>query len=211
MPDELARQHPPLATTPGAAQAATPVGDDSGRRGPEHGLRAGAGAGGDDSSDTRPDRATRFVETTRGTLSYAELAPLLAGRVATAEAELYREAFAGRPLDESLFLDLHTRICGDLVPDWAGRWRPIEVRVGNLQPPLPHEVPLRMRDYALDLQAGWPEATATLSDLTLAPPTSPRWKPPTVATFSRSWTSGATASPTPKRRKPEQIFDSQKL
>ncbi len=167
MPDELAGQHPPLATTPGAAQAAAPVGDDSGRRGAEHGLRAGAGAGGDDSRDTRPDRATRFVETTRGTLSYAELAPLLAERVAAVEAELYREAFVARPLDESLLLDLHARICGDLVSDWAGRWRPIEVRVGNLQPPLPHEVPLRMRDYSLDLRARWPEATATLSDLTL--------------------------------------------
>ena len=92
MPDELAEPNPPLATTPGAAQAAAPVGDNSGRRGPEHGLRAGAGAGGDDSRDTRPDRATRFVETTRGTLSYAELAPLLAERVAAAEAALYREA-----------------------------------------------------------------------------------------------------------------------
>jgi CRISPR-associated endonuclease/helicase Cas3 len=167
MGDELAGQHPSLATTPGAAQAAAPVGDDSGRCGPEHGLREGAGSGGDDSRDTRPDRATRFVETTRGILSYAELAPLLAERVAGVEAELYREVFASHALNESLFLALHARICGDLVPDWAGRWRPIEVRVGNLQPPLPHEVPLRMRDYALDLQARWPEATATLSDLTL--------------------------------------------
>jgi CRISPR-associated endonuclease/helicase Cas3 len=48
-----------------------------------------------------------------------------------------------------------------------GRWRLIEVRIGNLRPALPHEVPLCMRDYALDLQARWPEATATLSDLTL--------------------------------------------
>lgn len=167
MGDELAGQHPEMAKAPGAAQAATPLGDDSGRRGPEHGVREGAGAGGDDSRDTRPDRATRFVETTRGTLSYAELAPLLAERVAATEAELYREAFASRPLDESLLLDLHARICGDLVPDLAGRWRPIEVRVGNLRPSLPHEVPLHMRDYALDLQARWPDATATLSDLTL--------------------------------------------
>ena len=167
MPDELAGPNPPLATPLGAAQAATPLGDDCGRRGAEHGIREGAGAGGDDSRDTRPDRATRFVETTRGILSYAELAPLLAERVATTEADLYREAFASRLLDESLFLDLHARICGDLVPDWAGRWRLIEVRVGNLRPSLPHEVPLRMRDYALDLQARWPGATATLSDLTL--------------------------------------------
>lgn len=167
MPDELAGPNPPLATPPGAAQAATPVGDDSGRRGAEHGLREGAGAGGDDSRGTRPDRATRFIETTRGILSCTELAPLLAERVATAEADLYREVFAARVLDESLLLDLHTRICGDLVPEWAGRWRTIEVRVGNLTPPLPHEVPLRMRDYALDLHARWPEATSTLSDLTL--------------------------------------------
>ena len=67
--------------------------------------------------------------------------------------EVFREAFAARPPDESFLLDLHALICGDLVPDWAGRWRPIEVRVGNLQPPLPYEVPLRMCDYALDLQA----------------------------------------------------------
>lgn len=122
MPDELAGKHPPLATPPGAAQAAAPLGDDSGRRGPEHGLRAGAGAGGDDARATRPDRATRFVETTRGTLSHAQLAPLLAERVAAAETELYREAFAARAPDES---------------------------------------------FLLDLQARWPETTATLSDLTL--------------------------------------------
>ena len=167
MPDELAEPNPPLATPSGEAQTATPLGDDSGRRGTEHGLRERAGAGGADSRDPHPDRATRFVETTRGILSYTELAPLLAARVAAAEADLYTEAFAVRPLDESFLLDLHARICGDLVPEWAGRWRAIEVRVGNLQPPLPHEVPLRMHDYALDLQARWPDATASLSDLTL--------------------------------------------
>ena len=153
MADELARKHPSLAKAPGAAKTAAPLGDDSGRRSPEHGLREGTGAGRADSRDTRPDRATRYVETTHGVLSYSELAPLLAERVAATEAELYREAYAERPLDESLLLDLHTRICSDLVPDWSGTWRNIEVRVGNLHPPLPHEVPIRMRDYVLDLQA----------------------------------------------------------
>jgi CRISPR-associated endonuclease/helicase Cas3 len=167
MDDELAGKHPAVEKTPGAAQTAASVGGDTGRCGPEHGLREGAGAGGDDSRDTRPNRATRYVETTRGILSYSELAPFLAERVAAAEADLYREVLASRALNESLLLDLHARVCADLVPDWAGNWRNIEVRVGNLTPPPPHEVPLRMRDYALDLQARWPEATRNLSDLTL--------------------------------------------
>lgn len=56
--------------------------------------------------------------------------------------------------------DLHRRICGDLVPEWAGKWRAIEVRVGRLEPPPPFHLPMLMRDYGLDLQARWPEAQA---------------------------------------------------
>jgi len=87
--------------------------------------------------------------------------------VALAEAALYREAFDCRSLDEHLLLDLHRRLCGDLVPDWGGRWRMIEVSVGRLRPPPPHQVPLDMRTYAADLVARWDDAAGTLSDLTL--------------------------------------------
>ena len=62
---------------------------------------------------------------------------MLAERVAKVEAMLTAGEFELRSLDDSLFMELHRRICGDLVPEWAGRWREIEVRVGNLQPPLP--------------------------------------------------------------------------
>jgi len=65
------------------------------------------------------------------------------------QADIERGLYGERPLDESLLLEFHRRIAGDLVPDWAGRWRAIEVRVGNLQPPLPHLVAQRMRDYCL--------------------------------------------------------------
>ena len=158
MPDELAGKHHPLAGAAAGGEAAPPLGGHSGEGGAEHGLRGGAGAGGEDSRDTRPDRATRFVETTQGVLSYAELAPLLADRVAEVERAITAEAFANRALDESLLLELHQRICGDLVPEWAGKWREIEVRVGNLNPPLPFQLPMLMRDYVLDLQARWSAA-----------------------------------------------------
>ena len=173
MPDDtpthdLAGQHPALAGAPGGAQAPDTPGGDSARCGPEHGVREGTGAGGEDSRDTRPGNATRYVETTRGILSYAELAPLLAERVALVELALYeQETFAAAPLDEHLLLDLHRRIAGELVPEWAGRWRDIAVTVGRLEPPQPFQVPMLMRDYALDLQARWPAAASGKSDLLL--------------------------------------------
>lgn len=164
---ELDPEHRPLAPSAGGGQAPPPLGSDPGGRGAEHGVRGGAGAGGDDSRATRPDRATRWVETSRGVLSYGELAPLLAERVALTEVAVYREEFAGEQLDEALLCSLHRRICGDLVPDWAGRWRTVEVRVGRLQPAPPHRIAEDMRSYSADLAARWPAAAAGLSDLTL--------------------------------------------
>lgn len=87
--------------------------------------------------------------------------------MAVTEALLYQEVFSQRPLNEYLLLDLHARIAGELVPDWAGRWRDIEVSVGRLRPPPPREVPQTMRLYAADLDARWHDAASTLSDLTL--------------------------------------------
>jgi CRISPR-associated endonuclease/helicase Cas3 len=151
-------EHHPLAQSAAGGEAAPAAGGDPAEGGAEHGLRGGAGAGGEDSRGTRPERATRFIETTQGILSYAELAPLLADRVAAVEQSIAEGEYAGHPLDEWLLLDLHRRICGELVPEWAGMWRDMEVRVGRLEPALPFQLPMLMRDYGLDLQARWPEA-----------------------------------------------------
>jgi len=167
MPDEPHRDHPPVEGPAAGAQAAAPVGSHSLECSAEHGLRAGTGFLGDDSRDTRPDRATRFVETTLGLLSYAELTPLLAARATRLEAAVLAEEFAARPLDESLLTDSHARICGDLTPEWAGKWRAVEVTVGPLTPPVPHQLPMLLRDYALDLQARWEDASAADIELTI--------------------------------------------
>lgn len=167
MPDELDPKHPPVAPTPGGGETPPPLAGHSPGRSPEHGLRAGAGGDSPPARDTRPDRATRFIETTRGILAYSELAPLLAERVLRVEAALYQLEFADWPSDERLAAEFHRRTCFDLLPDWAGRWRTIEVRVGNLTPPPPHQVALHMREYGADLIARWPAAPASVSDLTL--------------------------------------------
>ena len=91
----------------------------------------------------------------------------MAERVLRVEARIYGRDFEDHNLDERLLSELHGLICADLVPEWAGRWRSIEVRVGNLEPPLPHKIPILMRDYGADLSARWPAASASLSHLTL--------------------------------------------
>jgi CRISPR-associated endonuclease/helicase Cas3 len=101
---------------------------------------------------TPPDEATRHIETTRGVLTYAQLAPLLAERVLRVEHAIASGSYAPRSLDPGFLLHLHAEIAGDLVPEWSGRWRVAEVRVGHHHPPKPHLVPMLMRDYCDDLR-----------------------------------------------------------
>ncbi len=152
--------------TPGAQDAA-PLGGHSVECGSQHGLREGTGGLGPTPRDTRPDRTTRFVETTLGNLTYTELAPLLGERVVRLEESIQVGAYHFHPLEEELLLQFHRSICGDLTPDWAGKWRDVEVTVGPLTPPAPHLLPVMMRDYALDLQARWTAANSEDTDLTL--------------------------------------------
>lgn len=86
MSDELDPSHQPMAQPDVGGETPSTLAGHSPGRGPEHGLRAGAGGDSPPARNTRPDRATRFIETTRGVLSYSELASLLAERVLGLEA-----------------------------------------------------------------------------------------------------------------------------
>ncbi len=56
-----------------------------------------------DSGTTRPPHsATRYIQTSVGILSYQELAPLLAERVADAELSISDRRFADLPVDDLL-------------------------------------------------------------------------------------------------------------
>ncbi len=116
---------------------------------------------------TPPGGATRYLQTSLGLLSYAQLAPLLAERVLRVERELASGAFAAQSQFPDLVLDLHQRIAGDLCPDWAGRWRSADVRVGEHHPPPPHRVPVLMRDYGEDLRVRLENASGHRDDLLL--------------------------------------------
>lgn len=150
----LDRSHQPLAQPATGGAAAPTLGEPATQGGAQHGLRGRAGGSGDAGSRTQaPHAATRHLDTTLGILSYAELAPHLARRVEAVQNTIRDGGWDTRSIDERLFLDLHQQICGELTPDFAGRWRKQEVVVGAHSPPLPHLVAQAMREYVLDLQA----------------------------------------------------------
>ena len=62
----------------------------------------------------------------------------------------------GNPEDIAITPDwlrsLHRHIATELFPDWAGRWRNTEVQVGTHLPPPPHDVPVHVKNFCLDLE-----------------------------------------------------------
>lgn len=116
---------------------------------------------------TPPGGAIRFIQTTRGLLSCLQLAPLLAERVLRVETVIASGGYAAQELGGDLILGLHSAIAGDLVPEWAGRWRDAEVRVGEHHPPPPYRVPLLTRDYSEDLRIRLENASGKMDDLLL--------------------------------------------
>ena len=114
-----------------------------------------------------PGGATRYIQTTRGLLSYSQLAPLLAEQVLRVERLIASGAFAAQSLAPDLLLQFHQEIAGALVPEWAGRWRDAEVRVGEHHPPPPYRVPMLIRDYGEDLRVRMENASGHLDSLLL--------------------------------------------
>lgn len=151
---ELDRRHPPVAPADPRAAAADSPAPSASQGGAQHGLRGRAGGPADAGSRTRPPHAaTRHLETALGILSYAELAPHLARRVEAAQLAVDEGEVDAHPLSEELLLELHRRICGDLTPAFAGRWRATDVVVGTHEPPPAHQVAQQMREYVRDLAA----------------------------------------------------------
>lgn len=124
---------------------------------PVHGVREPAGQYG---SPQDPDgeaegqgelSSTREFDTAEGRLSYSELSE----RLAVPLVAICDEILQARPdqiVITSEWLCLrHKRLAGHLYPDWAGRFRDVNVQVGVHVPPPFYEVPIHMRQFCDDL------------------------------------------------------------
>ncbi|THJ18208.1 MAG: restriction endonuclease subunit R [Nitrospira sp. CG24B] len=124
---------------------------------PVHGVREPAGQYG---SSQDPDAnsksqselgSTREFETAEGRLSYSELSE----RLAVPLVAIYDEILQANPdqiaISSEWLCQRHTRLAGPLFPDWAGRFRDVNVQVGAHLPPPYYEVPIHIRQFCDDL------------------------------------------------------------
>jgi fido (protein-threonine AMPylation protein) len=126
---------------------------------PVHGVREPAGQYGspqdpDDSAEGQSELgSTREFETAEGRLSYQELSE----RLAVPLVAIYDEILQSRPeqiiITSEWLCVRHKRLAGHLFPDWAGRFRDVNVQVGAHTPPPYYEVPIHMRQFCDDLSA----------------------------------------------------------
>ena len=99
------------------------------------------------------ESSTRYLETSRGVLSYFAVADLVAGHLADLLDQIAEGVFSSRAITAELIQEFHGAILALTVPKMAGKWRLVDVAVGKHLPPPFYEVPMLMRDYAEDLSA----------------------------------------------------------
>ena len=124
-----------------------------------HGVREPAGQyrspqGPDGNAEGQSELgSTREFETAEGRLSYQELSE----RLAVPLVAIYDEILQGRPeqivITSEWLCVRHKHLAGHLFPDWAGRFRDVNVQVGSHTTPPYYEVPIHMRQFCDDLSA----------------------------------------------------------
>ena len=126
---------------------------------PVHGVREPAGQYGSpedpdgDSEGQGEIGSTREFETAEGRLSYQELSERLAVPLVAIYDEILQESPKQLVINSEWLCLRHKRLAGHLFPDWAGRFRDVNVQVGSCTPPPYYEVPIHMRQFCDDLSA----------------------------------------------------------
>jgi len=123
---------------------------------PVHGIReptphyGSAGSSPEESSEELG--STRHFSTSQVILSYSELAERLAVNLAGLLDDFLRVPPTEFDVSPDWVCERHKELAGDLFPDWAGRYRDVNVQVGQHTPPPYYEVPTFMRMFCDDLR-----------------------------------------------------------
>ena len=124
---------------------------------PVHGIREPTphyGSPGSASGDSPEELgSTRYFTTSQGSLSYSQLAERLGVNLAGLLQRLLHIPPGELEFSPSWLCERHKELAGDLFPDWAGRYRDLNVQVGQHTPPPYYEVPTYMRMFCDDLRA----------------------------------------------------------
>ena len=101
--------------------------------------------------ESSPLGSTRYFDTAVGRLSYTELSERLAVPLVTILDEILQVSPDEITVTSEWLCLRHKQLAGHLFPDWAGRFRDLNVQVGAHTPPPYFEVPVLMRQFCDDL------------------------------------------------------------
>ena len=87
------------------------------------------------SKSTKPKSATSFKETAYGILPRSEIVKLEAEGIKKAQQYIIKLSNRKTKITPEVILDIHKVGFGFIFPVWAGKFRTIEVRVGDYEPP----------------------------------------------------------------------------
>jgi fido (protein-threonine AMPylation protein) len=122
---------------------------------PVHGVRESTGEYGAPEEPGESEESalgsTRTFETAEGVLTYTELSERLAVPLIALHDEILNSHPDHLSLTTEWLCQCHKRLAGHLFPDWAGRYRDVNVQVGPHTPPPFYEVPIYTRQFCDDL------------------------------------------------------------
>lgn len=109
--------------------------------------------------------STRYFDTAEGRLSYADLAERLAIPLVAIHDEILQNHPDQIIITSEWLCARHKRLAGHLFPDWAGRFRDVNVQVGAHTPPPFYEVPIHTRQFCEDLSVRLHHIAGNLDEL----------------------------------------------
>ncbi len=95
--------------------------------------------------------STRSFGTTEGALTYTEISERLAVSLARMLDQLLQTPPNEIIITPDWLCQRHRELAGHLFPEWAGRFRTIDVKVGTLEPPAYYKVPILIQSFCDDL------------------------------------------------------------
>lgn len=101
---------------------------------------------------TKPKSATSYKDTSFGTLPRSKVVELEKQGVKKALEYIIKLNEQNLKITPKIILDIHKEGFAFIFPKWAGKYRTIEVTVGDYTPPLSHQVPEMIKNLTDDLE-----------------------------------------------------------
>ena len=100
---------------------------------------------------TKPKSATSYKETAFGILPRSKVVSLEQNGIKKAQLYILKLNSSKRKITPELILDVHQKGFGFIFPDWAGKFRTIDVTVGDYEPPHYSKIPELIKNLCDDL------------------------------------------------------------